>query len=64
MHSLSTIDAKYIAMIDACKEVLWMQNFLQELGMKQNKYNMFCDSQSVMHLAKNPSFHSQTNQLM
>jgi ATP-binding cassette subfamily B (MDR/TAP) protein 1 len=26
--SLSTTDAKYITMVDACKEILWMKNFL------------------------------------
>ena len=32
--SLSTTDVEYIAAVDAWKEVLWMKNFLQELGMK------------------------------
>jgi hypothetical protein len=41
---LSPTDIEYIAAIDACKEVLWMKNLLQELGMKKEKYNLFCDS--------------------
>ena len=49
-------DDEYIAAVEAAKEVLWMKNFLQELGMKQENYNLFCDSQSAIHLAKNPSF--------
>jgi ATP-binding cassette subfamily B (MDR/TAP) protein 1 len=57
--SLSTTDAEYIAAVDACKEVLWMKNFLQELNMKQEKYILYCDSQSAIYLAKNPSFHAQ-----
>ena len=48
---------------EACKEVLWMKNFLQELGHKQEKYNMFCDNQSAIHLAKNSSFHSRTKHI-
>jgi hypothetical protein len=56
--SLSTTDVEYIAAVDACNEVLWMRNFLQELDMKQEKYNLYCDSQSAIYLAKNPSFHS------
>jgi hypothetical protein len=61
--SLSTTDAEYIAAVDACKEVLWMQNFLQELDMKQEKYTLYCDSQSAIYLDKNPSFHARTKQI-
>jgi hypothetical protein len=61
--SLTTIDAEYIAAVDACKEVLWMQNFLQELDTKQDKYTLYCDSQSAIHLAKNPSFHALTKHI-
>jgi hypothetical protein len=49
--------------VDACKEVLWMRNFLQELDMKQEKYTLYCDSQSAIYLAKNPSFHAQTKHI-
>lgn len=40
-----------------------MKNFLHELGMKQEKYVMFSDSQSVIHLAKNSSYHSRTKHI-
>jgi ATP-binding cassette subfamily B (MDR/TAP) protein 1 len=62
--SLSTTNAEYIAAVDACKEVLWMKNFLQELDMKQEKYTLYCDSQSAIYLAKNPSFHFEPSTLM
>jgi ATP-binding cassette subfamily B (MDR/TAP) protein 1 len=61
---LSTIDVEYIALVDAFKEVLWMKNFLQEWDMKQEKYTLFCDSQSAIHLAKNPSIHSQSKHIV
>ena len=61
--STSTTEAEYIAAVDAGKEVLWMKNFLQELGMKQEKYVLFCDSQSAIHLAKNSSYHSRTKHI-
>jgi len=34
--SLSTTEAEYIVVVEACKEVLWMKNFLQELGHKRS----------------------------
>jgi hypothetical protein len=54
--SFSTIDTEYIVVVNAYNEVLWMKNFLQKLDMKQNKYNLFCDSESVIHLDNNPKF--------
>eukprot|EP00253_Pinus_taeda_P013798 PITA_13798 len=55
--ALSTTEAEYIAGTEACKEMLWMQRFLGEIGIKQDKYVLYCDSQSAIHLAKNPAFH-------
>jgi len=42
--SLSIIEEAYITIIEYCKEVLWMQCFLEELGIKQDKYVLHCDS--------------------
>eukprot|EP00253_Pinus_taeda_P022287 PITA_22287 len=61
--SLSTIEAEYIAATKACKEMLWMHQFLGEIGIKQDKYVLYCDSQSAIHLAKNPTFHSKTKHI-
>ena len=33
--ALSTTEAEYIAIAEACKELLWMKRFMQELGFKQ-----------------------------
>ena len=55
--ALSTTKAEYIAATEACKEMLWMQRFLGEILIKQDKYVLYCDSQSAIHLAKNPAFH-------
>ena len=35
-----------------------MKKFLKELGSQQDKYQLFCDSQSAIHLGMNASFHS------
>lgn len=43
----------------ASKEMIWLQNFLEELGVKCEKGTLYNDSQSVIYLAKNPVFHSR-----
>ena len=42
--ALSTTEAEFIAATEACKELLWMKKFLKELGLQQDKYQLFCDS--------------------
>jgi len=61
--AFSTTEVEYIAATEACKEMLWMQRFLREIGIKQDKYVLYCDSQSAIHLAKNPAFHSKTKHI-
>ncbi|CAL1413563.1 unnamed protein product [Linum trigynum] len=58
--ALSTTEAEYIAVTEACKEMLWLKKFLQELGIKQERYVLYCDSQSAIHLCQNPTFHSRS----
>ena len=57
--ALSTTEAEYVAMSEAAKEMLWLKNFLKELGKEQQGSPLFSDSQSAICLAKNPVFHSR-----
>ena len=61
--ALSTTEAEYMAATQACKEAIWIQRLLEELGHKQEKITLFCDSQSALHLARNPAFHSRTKHI-
>ena len=40
-----------------------MNKFIQELGLKQEKFVLLCDSQSVIHLSKNSTFHSRSKHI-
>ena len=61
--ALSTTEAEYIAITESYKETLWMKNFLQELGVNQDSYVVYCDSQSVIHLAKNSTYHLKSKHI-
>ena len=61
--ALSTTEVEYMATIKARKELIWMRNFLRELGMKQERFLLHYDNQSVIHLAKNAAYHSRTKHI-
>ena len=55
--TLSTTEAEYVAVTEASKEMIWLTGCLDELGLKRVNEVLYCDSQSVIHLAKNPVYH-------
>ncbi|KAH9304598.1 hypothetical protein KI387_009002, partial [Taxus chinensis] len=57
--AMSTTEAEYVAATEASKEMIWMSRFMEELGKEQEDYRLYSDSQSVIHLAKNSTFHSR-----
>ncbi|KAJ6978840.1 hypothetical protein NC653_027111 [Populus alba x Populus x berolinensis] len=61
--ALSTTKAEYMATTQACKEAIWMKKLMEELGHKQEKILLYCDSQSALHIARNPVFHSRTKHI-
>ena len=61
--ALSTTEAQYVAITEASKEMLWLKNFLVELGKTCVEHKLFSDSQRAIHLAKNPMFHSRTKHI-
>lgn len=42
--ALSTGSCIYIVTVEALKELLWLRKFGMELGVKQEKYVLFCDN--------------------
>eukprot|EP00252_Welwitschia_mirabilis_P018673 TRINITY_DN4156_c0_g1_i5.p1 TRINITY_DN4156_c0_g1~~TRINITY_DN4156_c0_g1_i5.p1 ORF type:complete len:1283 (+),score=262.04 TRINITY_DN4156_c0_g1_i5:125-3973(+) len=58
--ALSTTEAEYIALTETAKEMIWLRRMLEWFGLSQNKYSIYCDSQSVVHLARNVAFHART----
>ena len=61
--SISTIEAKYVAASEACKEAIWLTRLVGEIGLKQELPVLHCDSQSAIALAKIPMFHAKTKHI-
>ena len=61
--ALSTIEAEYMAMTEAMKEALWLQDLLDDLGVDQDLLKINCDSMSAIYLAKNQVYHVQTKHI-
>lgn len=58
--ALSTTEAEFISFTKAVKESLWIKGFLRELGIEQNMWKIYCDSQSAIHLVRNQVTHERT----
>ena len=61
--ALSTIEAEYLALIEAIKEAIWLGRLLDELGVGQKQISIYYDSPSAICLAKNPVFHVCTKHI-
>ena len=51
-----------MAIVEAGKEMIWLTDYLEELGKKQSEKILYLDSQSAIQLVKN-SFHSKTKHI-
>ena len=61
--ALSTTKVEYIAAIEVGKEIAWIKAFFKELGLQQDEYVIYCDSQSAIDLRKNATYHSRTKHI-
>ena len=61
--ALSTTEAEYTAVVEADKEVIYMKEFIGELGIRHEELLLHCNGQSAIHLAKNAAYHSRTKHL-
>jgi hypothetical protein len=60
----STTEAKYVAVADLTKEILWVRKILEDLQEKQvNATPVLIDNASAIKLAKNPRFHDRTKHI-
>ena len=59
----STLEAEYVALAEIVKEVLWLQRFLQELGLYQDLVTINIDNKGVIDYANNAQFSQRTKHI-
>ncbi|MDD0148695.1 Ty1/Copia family ribonuclease HI, partial [Shigella flexneri] len=50
-------------MTEAVKEAIWLQELLQEVGITSHTATVYSDSQSALHLCRNPIYHERTKHI-
>ena len=62
--ALSTTETEYMALSESVKEAIYLQRFVRELGFGfLANLSIFCDNQSCLLLAENPTFHARTKHI-
>ncbi|KAG8472622.1 hypothetical protein CXB51_034312 [Gossypium anomalum] len=61
--ALSTTEAEYMAISEACKEAIWLKGLFSELNEDLQISTVFCDSQSAIFLTKDQMFHERTKHI-
>ena len=57
----SSIEAEYRALADTTSKLFWLRWLLKDLGVSTSSVTLlYCDNQSVIHIAHNNVFHEQT----
>ena len=60
----SSIEAEYRALTDTTSELLWLRWLLKDLGVSTSFVTpLYCDNQSVIHIAHNDVFHERTKHI-
>ncbi|XP_031257797.1 secreted RxLR effector protein 161-like [Pistacia vera] len=58
--ALSTTEVEYVVVSNAFKEATWLQGILKEADLLNGTTIVYSDSQSAIHLSKNPVYHERT----
>ncbi|XP_057965478.1 secreted RxLR effector protein 161-like [Malania oleifera] len=57
-------EVEYCALVDTTSELLWLQWLLKDLRVFTSSATpLYCDNQSVIHIAHNDVFHEQTKHI-
>lgn len=63
MFALCTTEVDYVVVTEMGKEMLWVEMFLHELGLKEEGDMVQCDSMVATDLSKNVIYHSHNEHI-
>jgi hypothetical protein len=58
--ALSTTEAEYMAICEACKELIWLKGLYAEICGDESCISLHCDKQSAIYLTKDHMFYERT----
>ena len=61
--ALSTTDVEYMVTTHASKEAIWLHILCSGIGLVQQAVRLYCDTESAIFLANNPTYHSNTKHI-
>ena len=62
--ALSSVEVKYVATSEVCKEVIWLRKFLSDLFKGPlSPTCIYCDNESCIRLTEDPVFHVRTKHI-
>lgn len=53
--SLSTVESEYVVVGSFCSQLLWMNQMIDDYGLKSEIPIEYCDSSSAIEISKNPA---------
>ncbi|GKA71329.1 putative ribonuclease H-like domain-containing protein [Tanacetum coccineum] len=59
----STTEAEYIAAVNCCGQVLWIQNQMLDYEFNFMNTKIYIDNESTIYIVKNPKFHAKTKHI-
>ena len=59
----SSCEAEFMGLTEVCKELMWLCNFLEELGIPFHTPKIYCDSQSAIHWSQDPIEHARNKHM-
>ncbi|GKB16749.1 hypothetical protein Tco_0850672 [Tanacetum coccineum] len=61
--TISTNEAKYVAIGKPCQQALWMKQAMKDYDIHRKDILVLCDNKGAVYLSKNPVHHSQTKHI-